>query len=87
MSEIGILQNDPNRGLRDRLGAEDEATMTAQDSLTLVLTDLHEAARSRLAADGEPHGRRRRHRRHHEFLHRADTSTDAHANSRPIRSY
>jgi hypothetical protein len=61
MSEIGVLQNDPTRALRDRL--EPGATMTAQDSLTLVLSDLHEAARSRLADDAEPHRRHRRGRR------------------------
>jgi hypothetical protein len=62
MSEIGVLQNDPNRALRERIEHGEGDTPTAQDSLTLVLTDLHEAARSRLAAESEPH---RRHRRRH----------------------
>jgi hypothetical protein len=57
---IGILQNDPNRGLRDRLDPEERAS--ARDSLTLVLSDLHEAARTRLEA---PEATSRRHRRRH----------------------
>ena len=61
MSEIGVLQNDPNRGLRDRIEPE-ERGLSAQDSLTIVLSDLHEAARARL---DPPDTKRRRHRRHH----------------------
>ena len=61
MSDIGLLQNDPNRALRERIEPEERGTASAQDSLTLVLSDLHEAARTRLATpDGKSRGRHRR---------------------------
>ena len=47
--ETGVLQNDPNRGLRDRIDPEETAPMTSRDTLILALHDLHEVARERLA--------------------------------------
>ena len=48
--ETGVLQNDPNRGLRDRIEPEEAAPMTSRDTLILALHDLHEVARERLAS-------------------------------------
>ena len=62
MTELSVLRNDPNRALRERIDPEERASSSAQDALTLVLSDLHAAARSRLDA---PSGTRRRGRRHH----------------------
>ena len=63
MSDVGVLQNDPNRGLRDRIEPEERGQISAQDSLTLVLSDLHEAARARMdAPEGSYEGRHRRRR-------------------------
>jgi hypothetical protein len=63
--KTGVLQNDPNRGLRDRIDPED-GSPNAQDTLIIALHDLHEAARERLAAP-EPsrRGRKSRHRAKH----------------------
>jgi hypothetical protein len=47
--ETGVLQNDPNRGLRDRIDPEDAPPKTSRDTLILALHDLHEVARERLA--------------------------------------
>ncbi len=47
--ETGVLQNDPNRGLRDRIEPEETEPMTSRDTLILALHDLHEVARERLA--------------------------------------
>jgi hypothetical protein len=61
MTELSV-RNDPNRALRERMDPEERGSSSAQDSLTLVLSDLHEAARTRL---DPPSGTRRRGRRHH----------------------
>ena len=61
--ETSVLQNDPNRGLRDRIDPEETAPMTSRDTLILALHDLHEVARERLATpDGGRRGRRSRSR-------------------------
>ena len=62
MTELTALRNDPNRALRERIDPEERGSTSAQDALTLVLTDLHEAARSRLDAAGPTRRRGRRHR-------------------------
>jgi hypothetical protein len=54
---IGVLQNDPNHGLRTRL----EGPLSAQETLDLALLELQEAVRVRLESASEP--RRRGHRR------------------------
>ena len=59
--DTDVLRNDPNRGLRDRIDPDERASTSAQDALTLVLSDLHEAARGRV--EDSPRARRRR-RRH-----------------------
>jgi hypothetical protein len=61
MSEIAVLRNDPNRALRERMDPEERASSSAQDALTLVLSDLHEAARSRLDGQSPTRRRGRRH--------------------------
>jgi hypothetical protein len=63
--ETGILQNDPNRGLRDRMDHE-TSQRSSQDTLIIALHDLHEAARERLA-EPEPtkRGRKSRTRARH----------------------
>lgn len=59
--DTDVLRNDPNRGLRDRLDPQERSSTSAQDALTLVLSDLHEAARGRV--EDAPRAKRR-HRRH-----------------------
>ena len=63
--ETGVLQNDPNRGLRDRI--DDEASpRSSQDTLIIALHDLHEAARERLATpEHTKRGRKSRTRARH----------------------
>jgi hypothetical protein len=61
MSELAV-RNDPNRALRERIDLDERGSTSAQDALTLVLTDLHEAARSRLDAQSPTRRRGRRHR-------------------------
>jgi hypothetical protein len=56
------VRNDPNRALRERIDPDERGSTSAQDALTLVLTDLHEAARSRLDAASPTRRRARRHR-------------------------
>lgn len=63
MNDTDVLRNDPNRALRDRIEPDDRNSTSAQDALTLVLSDLHEAARGRVE-DTPPTGRRRRRQRH-----------------------
>ena len=62
--EIGVLQNDPNRGLRDRLEPETEAaSRSSRDTLIMALHDLHQVARDRLETAQPPAERRpKRHR-------------------------
>jgi len=62
--ENGVLQNDPNRGLRDRIEPEDEEPRSSRDTLILALHDLHQVARDRLDSpeSGKRHGKRARHR-------------------------
>jgi len=60
--EVGILQNDPNNGLRVRLEPGMRGAPSAQESLAQALNDLQELARDRLAAPDE--GRRRRRSKH-----------------------
>jgi hypothetical protein len=55
--DTNTLRNDPNRALRDRIDPEERTSTTAQDALTLVLSDLHEAARGRV--EGGPRAKRR----------------------------
>jgi len=58
-----VLQNDPNRGLRDRIDRDEAAPMTSRDTLILALHDLHEVARERLATtESGRHSRRSRSR-------------------------
>jgi hypothetical protein len=62
--EIGVLQNDPNRGLRDRIG--ETTPRSSQDTLIIALHDLHEAARERLATPEQTkRGRKSRTRARH----------------------
>ena len=61
--ETGVLQNDPNRGLRDRIDPDPSAPMSSRDALILALHDLHQVARDRLATP-EKARRRRRGRSH-----------------------
>jgi len=61
MIDIAVLRNDPNRALRDRIDPDQRSSTSAQDALTLVLSDLHEAARGRV--EDTPRTKRR-HRRH-----------------------
>jgi hypothetical protein len=64
--ETGVLQNDPNRGLRDRIDPGDGSPRDAQDTLIIALHDLHEAARERLAVpERSRRGRKSRHRARH----------------------
>ena len=56
-----VLRNDPNRGLRDRIDPEERSSTSAQDALTLVLSDLHETARGRVEDSPRAKRRRRRH--------------------------
>jgi len=62
MNELVVLRNDPNRALRERIDPDERGSTSAQDALTLVLTDLHEAARNRLDAQSPTRRRGRRHR-------------------------
>jgi hypothetical protein len=62
MTELTVVRNDPNRALRDRMDPEERASSSAQAALTLVLSDLHEAARTRLDAQSPTRRRGRRHR-------------------------
>jgi hypothetical protein len=64
--ETGVLQNDPNRGLRDRLDPDAGPPRSSRDTLIMALHDLHETARDRLAT---PHPGRRERRAHHLKLH------------------
>jgi hypothetical protein len=61
--ETGVLQNDPNRGLRDRIEPEEAPSMSPRDTLIIALHDLHQVARDRLAAPEPKHRGHRRHRR------------------------
>jgi hypothetical protein len=61
MSDMDVLRNDPNRALRDRIDPDERSSTSAQDALTLVLSDLHEAARGRVEDSPRTKRRRRRH--------------------------
>jgi hypothetical protein len=61
MSDLDVLRNDPNRALRDRIDPDERNSTSAQDALTLVLSDLHEAARGRVEESPRTKRRRRRH--------------------------
>jgi hypothetical protein len=61
MSDMTALRNDPNRALRDRIDPDERNSTSAQDALTLVLSDLHEAARGRVEDTPRAKRRRRRH--------------------------
>ena len=61
MSDLAVLRNDPNRALRDRIDPDQRSSTSAQDALTLVLSDLHEAARGRVEDTPRTKRRRRRH--------------------------
>lgn len=61
MSDMAVLRNDPNRALRDRIDPDQRSSTSAQDALTLVLSDLHEAARGRVEDTARTKRRRRRH--------------------------
>jgi hypothetical protein len=61
MSDMDVLRHDPNRALRDRIDPDERASTSAQDALTLVLSDLHEAARGRVEDTPRTKRRRRRH--------------------------
>jgi hypothetical protein len=61
MSDMEVLRNDPNRALRDRIEPDERSATSAQDALTLVLSDLHEAARGRVEDTPRTKRRRRRH--------------------------
>ena len=61
MSDMDVLRNDPNRALRDRIDPDERNSTSAQDALTLVLSDLHEAARGRVEESPRTKRRRRRH--------------------------
>ena len=61
MSDTNVLRNDPNRALRDRIDPDERSSTSAQDALTLVLSDLHEAARGRVEDTPRAKRRRRRH--------------------------
>ena len=61
MSDMDVLRNDPNRALRDRIDPDERSSTSAQDALTLVLSDLHEAARGRVEESPRTKRRRRRH--------------------------
>jgi hypothetical protein len=61
MSDMDVLRNDPNRALRDRIETDERSSTSAQDALTLVLSDLHEAARGRVEDSPRTKRRRRRH--------------------------
>jgi len=61
MSDMAVLRNDPNRALRDRIDPDQRSSTSAQDALTLVLSDLHEAARERVQDTPRSKRRRRRH--------------------------
>ena len=61
MSDMAVLRNDPNRALRDRIDPDQRNSTSAQDALTLVLSDLHEAARGRVEDTPRTKRRRRRH--------------------------
>ena len=61
MSDMDVLRNDPNRALRDRIDPDERSSTSAQDALTLVLSDLHEAARGRVEESPRAKRRRRRH--------------------------
>ena len=60
--ETGVLQNDPNRGLRDRLDPEAAPARSSRDTLILALHDLHQAAGDRVTVP-DTRRRRRGHRR------------------------
>ena len=61
MSDMAVLRNDPTRALRDRIDPDQRSSTSAQDALTLVLSDLHEAARGRVEDTPRTKRRRRRH--------------------------
>ena len=61
MSDMEVLRNDPNRALLDRIEPDERSATSAQDALTLVLSDLHEAARGRVEDTPRTKRRRRRH--------------------------
>jgi hypothetical protein len=61
MSDMDVLRTDPNRALRDRIDPDERSSTSAQDALTLVLSDLHEAARGRVEDSPRTKRRRRRH--------------------------
>jgi hypothetical protein len=61
--ETGVLQNDPNEGLRHRIEPDASPTRSSRDTLITALHDLHQVARDRLATPEKGHRRRRRHRR------------------------
>jgi hypothetical protein len=61
---VGVLQNDPNSGLRGRLEPEPTSAATVQVSDGDVFIDLQEEIRDRLAAPQvEGRGRRTKRRR------------------------
>jgi len=61
MSDMDVLRKDPNRALRDRIDPDERNSTSAQDALTLVLSDLHEVARGRVEDSPRTKRRRRRH--------------------------
>jgi hypothetical protein len=61
MSDMDVLRTDPNRALRDRIDPDERSSTSAQDALTLVLSDLHEVARGRVEDSPRTKRRRRRH--------------------------
>jgi hypothetical protein len=61
--DAGVLQNDPNRGLRDRIDPGTQPARSSRDTLIMALHDLHEVARDRLATPPiDPKRRRPVHR-------------------------
>jgi hypothetical protein len=59
----GVLQNDPNHGLRGRLERDPDDPTTESVTVTQELVDLQEAVRERLAVQVDAKPRRRRSRR------------------------
>ena len=60
--ETGVLQNDPNRGLRDRLEPGNESPRSSRDTLIMALHDLHQVAREKLDSSEPAKRVKRRHR-------------------------
>jgi hypothetical protein len=59
----GILQNDPNHGLRGRLERDPDDPRIETVTVTQELIDLQEAVRERLEVQVDPKPRRRRNKR------------------------